>query len=981
MRKKQGDQLHWILASALLVLSGSLFGQLIGKMDDRVILSDFTLNITSYGADQKVPQSQVLSMVKDPKSGIIIFSTMDGVAEFDGYDISTYPIPKGKEFDVYKKLYFGKNGTDLYGVTMLNALINITDSLRWLGDFSAVYIDQNYFITIDPAGQLYFRDEMAGNIFQLPTALATASFVYPISNTQLIVSDALQTYRFDLITRRLEFLVEEPLIDALIEGEKWYLISRNNLYEQKAGKLLKNSLFKGVFPEINDFQKIDDYLVFASFKGLYAITAGKLFLYDDIEILPTRQLTCLLFDKEEFHMYSGTADKGFLKFSPKYFTNYYKKGIKSRGSASSVVVVGDSMVINSGFQRVMSIDLEGNVRDLVGNDIFSSLAVYGDTVLAGSWANKLWAYSLAQRKQLGYYLFEKDNIHAPFRDRTGTFWIGCSNGLYTGRHLDQLKKFLPDTFRFISVTISEDRSGKLWIGGTNGLYVLDQDRNLQMHLDRSKGLKGKEVRAFYEDNQGRMWIGTYGGGLYCYTNNQLIELSSFPNYLLGSDIFTLARDTFGNLLMTSNNGLRVIQEEALVRFLEKKSDFLIPYHFSTQSGIYNPEFNGGFINNYASIRQKHFFFPTIQGVVRYDAVQFKPAAYHLRIKQVLLDDQMVEFPEVIPRTTKFIRVELQNTHLSPHTNVYYQYRLGYKTDNGVWSLPQKGTTLTFSHLKPGKYHLEVRAIDASNNPNPPVVRYDFYLKPYFYETNEFYAIVFFLFSLLVGLFLWYSFHQQQRKAQQEMDVKNTIVELQLRAIQAQMNPHFIFNVLNRLVELISSAKLIQAERFVIDFAKLLRNILEQSEKDFISVREELNTLRIYLEIQRTRRQESFQYQILADSDLDSLPIPTMLIQPFLENAIVHGVDHAEYLTQINLLFYLEEGDLHIKIQDNGIGREQASKINQNRKNESKGIGLIRRKIELLRKKYQIDIVLMICDWKEAPPVGTEVHLIIKHVRI
>jgi sensor histidine kinase YesM len=107
----------------------------------------------------------------------------------------------------------------------------------------------------------------------------------------------------------------------------------------------------------------------------------------------------------------------------------------------------------------------------------------------------------------------------------------------------------------------------------------------------------------------------------------------------------------------------------------------------------------------------------------------------------------------------------------------------------------------------------------------------------------------------------------------------------------------------------------------------------------------------------------------------------MLIQPFLENAIVHGVDHAEYLTQINLLFYLEEGDLHIKIQDNGIGREQASKINQNRKNESKGIGLIRRKIELLRKKYQIDIVLMICDWKEAPPVGTEVHLIIKHVRI
>lgn len=946
-------------------------------MDDRVILSDFTYNITSYGADQKVPQSQVLSMVKDPKSGIIIFSTMDGVAEFDGYDISTYPIPKGKEFDVYKKLFFGGNGTELYGYGTSNALVNITDSLRWIGHFPAVYIDQHYFITIDPAGQLYFRDERAGNVFQLPTSIASASFVYPISNTQLIVSDALQTYRFDLITRKLEPLVEEPLIDALIEGERWYLISRNNLYEQKAGKLVRSPMFLGVSPEINDFQKIEEYLVFASFKGLYAIAGGELFLFDDIDVLPTRQLACLLYDKEENHMYSGTADKGFLKFSPKYFTNYYKKGKKSRGSASSVVAVGDSMVINSGFHSLMSIDLEGNVRDLMGDAVFASLAVYGDTVLAGSWANGLWVYSLKKRKQLNYFALDQENVHAPFRDREGTYWIGCTHGLYSAKRLDQLKKFLPETFKHIITTIHEDRSGRLWLGGTDGVYVLDTNRILLLHLDRSKGLKAKEVRAFYEDDQNRMWIGTYGGGLYCYTNNQLVELSSYPNYLLGNDIFTLAKDTFGNLLMTSNNGLRVIKEEALSRFLERKSDFLIPYHLSTQSGIYNPEFNGGFINNYASIRQKHFFFPTIQGVVRYDAVEFKPSSNHLRIKQILLDDQEVNFPEVIPRTTKFIRVELQNTHLSPHTNVYYQYRLGHKTDNGVWSLPQKGTTLTFSHLKPGKYRLEVRAIDASNNPNPPVVRYDFYLKPYFYETNEFYATVFFLFSLLIGLFLWYSFHRQQRKAQQEMDVKNTILELQLRAIQAQMNPHFIFNVLNRLVEMISSAKLIQAERFVIDFAKLLRNILEQSEKDFISIREELKTLQIYLEIQRTRRRESFQYQILSDEELDSHQIPTMLIQPFIENAIVHGVDHAEYPTLITLQLYQVEGDIHIKIQDNGIGREQATKIHQNRKNESKGIELIRRKIELLRKKYQIDIVLMIHDWKATPPVGTEVHLIIK----
>lgn len=955
-------------------------GQLVGKMDDRVILSDFPYNITSYGADQKVPQSQVLSIVKNPKNGLIVFSTMDGVAEFDGYDISSYPIPKGKEVDIYKKLFFGKNGTDLYGWAASNTLIQLSDTMRNLGRFDAVFISEDYFITVGAGGDLYFRDERVGGGTHHVINLPYIQFVHPISTGVLVLSDATDSYRYDLALNKLDKILSEPLVDFHKEEDHLYYVTRNGLYEEKNGKIQKNALFEGSNLEINDFQKVDDYLVFSSYKGLFAIGENRLYYFDDIEVLPTRQLTSLLYDKEEYNMYVGTADKGFLKFSPKYFVNYYKKGKKSRGSASSIVAVGDSMVINSGFQSLLSIDLDGNVKDLMGKAVFASLAVYGDTVLAGSWDNGLHVFSLKRRAQIGFVGLGNDNVHAPFRDSRGVYWIGGSVGVYTGRDLGQLIKFKPDIFKSITTTIYEDRKGRIWIGGTYGLVLLDENREVILFLNRTNGLKAREVRSFYEDAEGRMWIGTYGGGLYCYTGSKLEELSTFPNYLLGNDIFTLAPDTFGNLLMTSNNGLRIIQEEALIRFLERKSDFLVPYYLSAQSGIYNPEFNGGFINNYASIKKKHFFFPTIQGIVRYDAVEFKPAPAHLWIKRIDLDGEEVKFPEAIPRSTKYIRVELQNTHLSPHTNIYYQYRLASSSDKGPWSTPQKSTTLTFSHLKPGKYKLEVRAIDASNNPDPPVVSYAFYLEPYFYETNEFYASSFLLFSFLVALVLSLNFQRQQRKARREMEVKNTIIELQLRAIQAQMNPHFIFNVLNRLVELISSAKLVQAERFVIDFSKLLRNILEQSDKDFISIREEIKTLQLYMDIQRARRQERFQYQLIVEPGLDNRLIPTMLIQPFVENAIVHGIDHADYPTEIILKFTTVNDDLHVCIQDNGVGREQAHRINQNKKNESKGIELIQRKIDLLRTKYKIDITLMIHDWSNVPPIGTEVHLVLKQTQ-
>jgi LytS/YehU family sensor histidine kinase len=192
-----------------------------------------------------------------------------------------------------------------------------------------------------------------------------------------------------------------------------------------------------------------------------------------------------------------------------------------------------------------------------------------------------------------------------------------------------------------------------------------------------------------------------------------------------------------------------------------------------------------------------------------------------------------------------------------------------------------------------------------------------------------------------------------------------------------MNPHFVFNSMNVLVQLISSEKLKKAEDFAISFSKLLRNILEQSEKNFISIKDEITTLRSYLDIHLIRFESSFGYTINCPDDLLPLQIPTFLTQPMVENAILHGIAHADYPCELNIDFSRKETDIYIEIRDNGIGRTLAKEINSSIAHNPLGIELIKRKINLLHAKYNIQVGMHIRDLNPDTHTGTVVLFIIK----
>ncbi|MEO0899490.1 MAG: histidine kinase [Bacteroidota bacterium] len=241
--------------------------------------------------------------------------------------------------------------------------------------------------------------------------------------------------------------------------------------------------------------------------------------------------------------------------------------------------------------------------------------------------------------------------------------------------------------------------------------------------------------------------------------------------------------------------------------------------------------------------------------------------------------------------------------------------------------------------------------------------------------------------LLLGGLIW---NGQRRKLHSErvLAAKNeeiresafqkTLTELELKALRAQMNPHFIFNCMNSINRLILEDKNDQASRTLSKFSKLVRQILEHSERKTISLKEELDMLETYIQLEVQRFKNKIQYEIKVDPDLDSedIELPSMVLQPFIENAIWHGLMHKEEGEgKISIQIEEKDGMLHCIIEDNGVGREKALELKNknNTTHKSMAMKVTRDRLSLLAKEG-FDKLVRIVDLKDVNnnALGTQV---------
>ena len=204
--------------------------------------------------------------------------------------------------------------------------------------------------------------------------------------------------------------------------------------------------------------------------------------------------------------------------------------------------------------------------------------------------------------------------------------------------------------------------------------------------------------------------------------------------------------------------------------------------------------------------------------------------------------------------------------------------------------------------------------------------------------------------------------------------------LAVKSLRSQMNPHFIFNALNSVNSFISKNDTRQANKYLSDFSRLMRTVMENSQKDFVPLSEELEVLQLYLKLEHFRFQDKFDYALDVNPDIpvDEFQIPPMLIQPYIENAIWHGLRYKEEKGHLDVLIDLKDDKLILKICDDGIGRKRSQELKtpNQRSQQSTGMRNTKNRIHLLNKIYQSNISTIIQDISENEKTGTHVTVTI-----
>lgn len=288
------------------------------------------------------------------------------------------------------------------------------------------------------------------------------------------------------------------------------------------------------------------------------------------------------------------------------------------------------------------------------------------------------------------------------------------------------------------------------------------------------------------------------------------------------------------------------------------------------------------------------------------------------------------------RENKVLQLDYNNNDLSISYSILdfgnsLSSDLFYKINGGKWQITSKNSReLNLVQLKSGEYKIEFKLGDEILNEKIQFIVFD----PWWKRSWFFVLLVV---GILILISLIYYLRVQTLSKRNKLLEQNVILEKNLRnsiltTIKSQMNPHFLYNALNTIQAYIYTNDKENAGKYLLKFSKLTRRVLEMSEKEAIDLIEEIETIKLYLELEHARFSDDFNYQIdlTKVQHIENIKVPPMLIQPYIENAIKHGLLHKNGQKELSI-FFIEENDyLVVRIDDNGIGRKRSAELNQNR---------------------------------------------------
>lgn len=306
-----------------------------------------------------------------------------------------------------------------------------------------------------------------------------------------------------------------------------------------------------------------------------------------------------------------------------------------------------------------------------------------------------------------------------------------------------------------------------------------------------------------------------------------------------------------------------------------------------------------------------------------------------------------------------------------------EYKLSYRLKgfSKEWTTTDNKNAV-FTNVPGGQYTFQARLIDKNNQIAKDILTLPVKMIPPISKTWWFRLLIVTLFLSIVTSFIIIRFRSIRRKAA----FTKELAHMEMVSLRAQMNPHFIFNSLNSIRHQIITKKNDEAEVYLVKFSRLIRWILENSETQYITLQDEIETLQLYLELESKRFDEKFNYQLNIDPAIDTmgLKVPGIIVQPFVENAIWHGVMQKRQSGTVIIDLRKTDTNLIINITDDGIGREKAREIKSKTslKHNPMGVKITTARLEAIQKLYNISCSIQIEDLKgeDGEPKGTCVTL-------
>jgi ligand-binding sensor domain-containing protein len=919
----------------------------------------------NYGVKEGLAQSQVTDICQDDL-GYLWVSTHSGLSKYDGEEFVNFSIDDGLAGNTIRKLLYSSNDKTLW-IASTNGITKYKDNV-----FTPYYFESKFSVNdlilhkdtlylASKEGVYSFKD---GYLSHYPTNFSVRQFA-ALNDSVLLCATNRGLFEF----KEGEFKVyADSTISKLnfsgvsIRDNEFYLSTYGE------GLLTYNYVSKELKTENLLFDRIRNVYVFenqiwaSSTDGLAQIerSSERVTYFNEQNGFLSNAVKCVFKDKDNI-IWIGVSGKGLLKFSGKSITSY---SVKEGLSSEIVMSIGE----NQKEEYLFGTYDKGLVL-LGGNG-----PLYFDNK-NGLSQNAIWSLkNIKNTCWIGFnkgasYLSDNKIIHNEFiKGKIKTIesigdediYFGGKRGLwrnYKGVYSHILKN---EKYDINKIQITNE---KIFLATKNGFFWQYSDR-IDSLFNQVK-LNENNCNTLIIDSYNNVWIGTINGLFIISPENNILEYKLDAANFKSKNILGAIKDDYENIWLSSANGVYLINKA------NPFTDTLKQFHYSTEEGLVDLECN---LNSIYEDSKHQILVGNSSALIKIDpslnSELFSYSKPLLSIKSIKLFKENFEYslyaksydsltlvPDniVLPHNKNHLTFDFIGINLKNSNNIQYSYRLLGAEEN--WSPLSKEKSATYSFITDGDYEFQLKSTNI-NGIWTDVESVKITILPPYWKTWWFMTLILLVISGLVYLGFKLKFkNDNTKRITKQLVFQNRLRELEQQSLNASMNRHFIFNSLNSIQYFINSSDKKSANKYLSSFAKLIRKNLDSSTADnfIVSLNEEIERISLYLVLEKMRFGEKFDYFVNIDSnvDVEMTMVPSMLLQPFVENSIIHGVlpleDPKKGKIEVNVK--LELDSLVFEVVDNGVGIENSLSLKDSFEgdHESKGMMITENRIELLRQ--------------------------------